>query len=57
LRHGKRPATKMKGWTQRYMEWIERQVHFDQPAPEATLLDYVHLVGLCSNVSEGSTKR
>ena len=26
------------------MDWIQREVHFDQPALEATLLDYVHEV-------------
>jgi transposase len=44
LRHGKRPETTMKSWTVTYMEWLERQVHFDQPALEATFLDYVHEV-------------
>jgi transposase len=44
LRHGKRPETTMKTWTGRYMEWLKRQVHFDQPALEATFLDYVHEV-------------
>jgi len=44
LRHGKRPETTMKSWTVMYMEWLERQVHFDQPALEATFLDYVHEV-------------
>lgn len=44
LRHGKRPDATMKSWTVAYMEWLERQVHFDEPALEATLLDYVHEV-------------
>jgi transposase len=44
LRQGKRPATKMTPWTAKHMEWIKRQVHFDQPALEATLLDYVQEV-------------
>jgi transposase len=45
LRHGRRPtATVKKSWTQKYMTWIKEQVHFDQPALEATLLDYVHEV-------------
>ena len=44
LRHGRRPATKMTPWTAQYMNWIASQVHFDQPAQEATLLDYVHEV-------------
>ena len=33
-----------KSWTQKYMTWIKENVHFDQPALEATLLDYVHEV-------------
>jgi transposase len=43
LRHGRRPpADVKKSWTQKYLTWIQQQVHFDQPALEATLLDYVH---------------
>ena len=45
LRHGRRPPeTVKKGWTLKYMTWIKEKVHFDQPALEATLLDYVHEV-------------
>jgi len=45
LRHGQRPPESVKkNWTQKYMQWIHSQVHFDQPALEATLLDYVHEV-------------
>ena len=45
LRHSQiPPETVKKSWTQKYMEWIKRAVHFDQPALEATLLDYVHEV-------------
>jgi len=45
LRHGQRPSEDVKkSWTQKYMTWIKEQVHFDQPALEATLLDYVHEV-------------
>src|SRR5689334_15938305 len=44
LRHGRRPTTKMTAWTVKHMDWIKRQVHFDQPALEATLLDYVQEV-------------
>jgi transposase len=43
-RHGIRPPEKVKAWTEKYKEWLKRQVHFDQPALEATLLDYVHEV-------------
>lgn len=45
LRHGRRPPEDVKkSWTQKYLTWIQEQVHFDQPALEATLLDYVHEV-------------
>ncbi len=45
LRHGQRPPVEMKkSWTQKYLTWIKEKVHFDQPALEATLLDYVHEV-------------
>ena len=42
LRHGRRPPEKMKAWTQRHLAWVQRDVHFAEPAQEATLLDYVH---------------
>src|SRR3984893_17249551 len=45
LRHSKRqPEDVKKAWTLKYMTWIQEHVHFDQPALEATLLDYVHEV-------------
>src|SRR5579872_6412252 len=45
LRHGRRPPEEVKkSWTLKYMTWIKEQVHFDPPALEATLLDYVHEV-------------
>jgi transposase len=44
LRAGRRPpAVGMKAWTETYMAWV-RQVHFEQPAQQATLLDYLHEV-------------
>jgi transposase len=43
LRHGRRPATGMTAWTQRYLAWV-KQIQFDQPAQEATRLDYLHEV-------------
>ena len=43
LRHGRRPATAMTPWTQRHVTWV-RQVQFEQPAQEATRLDYLHEV-------------
>lgn len=44
LRHGRRPPTKMTAWTGRHLAWINQAVHFEQPAQEATLLDYRHEV-------------
>jgi transposase len=45
LRHGQRPPESVKkSWTLKYLTWIKEQVHFEQPAQEATLLDYVHEV-------------
>jgi transposase len=43
LRTGRRPAVRMKAWTAPYMAWV-RQVRFEQPAQQATLLDYLHEV-------------
>jgi transposase len=43
LRMGRRPAVGMKAWTEPYMAWV-RQVRFEQPAQQATLLDYLHEV-------------
>ena len=43
LRHGRRPSPAMTAWTQRHLTWI-RQVQFEQPAQEATRLDYLHEV-------------
>jgi transposase len=44
LRHGRRPPTGVKPWTQRYGRWVTSAVQFEQPAQEATLLDYLHEV-------------
>lgn len=44
LRHGRRPAERITAWTERHLTWIKQRVHFDQPAQEATLLDYLHEV-------------
>lgn len=43
LRHGKRPEG-VKAWTEKHREWIKSHVHFDQPALEATLADYLEEV-------------
>jgi transposase len=44
LRHGRRPPTGTKAWTQHHLAWVKRDVHFEPPAQEATLLDYLHEV-------------
>jgi transposase len=43
LRHGRRPEG-IKAWTLKHREWIQSHVHFDQPALEATLADYLEEV-------------
>lgn len=32
LRHGRRPPTVMKAWTQPHLAWVNSRVHFDQAA-------------------------
>ncbi|GAC1667218.1 MAG: IS110 family transposase [Candidatus Dormibacteraceae bacterium] len=44
LRHGRRPPTATKAWTQAYLTWVKSAVHFAHAAQEATLLDYLHEV-------------
>lgn len=44
LRHGRRPPIAMKAWTHAHVTWVKSAVHFEQPAQEATLLDYIHEV-------------
>jgi transposase len=45
LRHGWRPPEDVKkNWTQKHMDWIKRQVRFEQAASQAAFLDYVHEV-------------
>jgi len=44
LRHGRRAPMGVKAWTMKYLEWVKREVHFEQMAQEATLLDYLHEV-------------
>src|SRR5688572_28632647 len=44
LRHGRRPATTMKAWTQAHLAWVRSAVRFEQAAQAATLLDYLHEV-------------
>jgi transposase len=44
LRQGRCAPEGTKAWTGKYLEWIKSGVRFEQPAQEATLLDYVHEV-------------
>ena len=44
LRHGRRPPMGVKPWTMKYLEWVKREVYFEQMAQEATLLDYLNEV-------------
>ena len=48
LRHGRRPPEKMRAWTQHYLEWIKREVKFEQLAQQWTLEDYLNEVEHCS---------
>jgi transposase len=44
LRHRLRQPDGMKAWTKAWLEWVKAQVHFQEPALEATLGDYFHEV-------------
>ena len=44
LRHGRRPPMGIKLWTLNYLTWVKQEVHFEQLAQEATLLDYLYEV-------------
>jgi transposase len=44
LRHGRRPPTGVRPWTERHLTWVRQEVHFAPAAQEATLLDYLHEV-------------
>ena len=43
LRHGRRAAAGMKSWTSKHLLWV-KTLRFEQPAQEATFLDYLHEV-------------
>lgn len=43
LRRGCRPPVPMHSWTHTHLLWI-KTVHFEHPAQEATLVDYLHEV-------------
>ncbi len=45
LRHGwRRPESIKSPWTNVHLQWIKTKVHFEQPAQEIALTDYVHQV-------------
>jgi transposase len=44
LRHGRRPPEPVGAWTLRHLEWVRSKVRFEEPAQNATLLDYLHEV-------------
>jgi len=45
LRHGCKPPDDVKrNWTNKHMDWLKRQVKFQQPALQAVFFDYVHEV-------------
>jgi transposase len=44
LRHGRRPPTGTKAWTQAHLTWVKSTVRFAHAAQEATLLDYLQEV-------------
>jgi transposase len=45
LRHGcRRPEHMKTPWSKPHLEWIKMKAHFDLPALEATVCDYVHEV-------------
>lgn len=41
LRHGRRPPQEVQAWTQKHLDWVRREVHFDAPAQEAVLVDHL----------------
>ena len=43
LRHGRRASEGTSAWTDKYLGWVRTQ-HFEYPAQETTLLDYLHEV-------------
>ena len=43
LRHGRRTPEGRSAWTDKHLAWVKTQ-HFEYPAQETTLLDYLHEV-------------
>ncbi len=41
LRQGRRPPAGIKPWTQKHLDWVRREVHFEAPAQEVVLLDHL----------------
>lgn len=48
LRQGRRPSEKLRPWSQRYLEWVKREVIFEERAQQWTLEDYVNEVEHCA---------
>ena len=44
MRRGRRRPEGMQAWTAKHLDWVRKAVHFEQPAQEATLVDYLHEV-------------
>lgn len=44
LRQGRRPPEEVGAWTLKHLEWVRSKVRFEEPAQNATLLDYLHEV-------------
>jgi transposase len=44
LRHGRRAPEGTNAWTDKHLQWIKSQVHFEHRAQEITLGDYLHEV-------------
>jgi transposase len=44
LRHGRRAPEGTNAWTDKHLQWIKSQVHFEYRAQEITLGDYLHEV-------------
>src|SRR5881296_4104216 len=41
LRHGRRAPQGIKAWTQKHLDWVRREVHFEALAQEAVLVDHL----------------
>jgi len=41
LRHGRRAPEGINAWTDRHLQWIRSQVHFEHSPQEITLNDYL----------------